>query len=151
MTETKEVFTECDSYQGIIKGQYIMIGLCACKIDYIAISNSKSQSKLKIHIIGIDIFTNNKHEIIMPTYHLKIKVPIVNHHTYILASLSDDDYLSLLDEHTGEVPEDIQLPKGTLGTQIKEHYNKGNVMKVDVVHAIGIDQILKFNLVKDMY
>merc|ERR1712146_801787 len=67
---------------------------------------------------GLDIFTNKKYEMIESSTH-NVEVPNVSKHEYQLIDISDEGFMSLMDDD-GTMKEDLKVPDGEVGEQIRE-------------------------------
>ena len=78
----------------------------------------------------------------MPSTH-GTTVPNVFRTEYTLLDISDEDYLSLMDE-SGEAREDLQMPKGPdeLVKSIREGFDAGDSLSVVVVKAMGEEHVM---------
>ncbi len=63
--------------------------------------------------------------------------------------ISDDGFVSLLDEEKNETRDDIKLPAGDLGNDIKERFEKEETIKVTVLKSMGEEAILSFKVESD--
>ena len=101
-------------------------------------SKTGKHGHAKVHLVAIDIFTGKKYEDICPSTH-NMNVPNVNRTDYQLNDISDDGFLSLMNE-TGEIREDIKLPEGDLGKEIKSKFEKDgkdDQFMVTILKAMG--------------
>lgn len=120
-------------------------------------SKTGKHGHAKVHLVGLDIFTGKKYEDICPSTH-NMDVPHVKREDYqvrlILRSyfktwllfcikfhkisvgqltcISDDGYLSLMSDN-GELREDLKVPEGDIGTQLKTEYDAGKELLVSFV------------------
>jgi len=76
-------------------------------------------------------------------------VPHVNRKEYALIDISDDGFVSLLDEEKNETRDDIKLPPEALGAEIKERFEKDESIKVTVLKALGEEAILSYKVESD--
>ena len=63
--------------------------------------------------------------------------------------IADDGFVSLLDEDKNETRDDIKLPAGDLGTEIKERFDKEEQLKCTVLKAMGEEAIVGFKVDND--
>jgi translation initiation factor 5A len=122
------------------KNGFVMIKGRPCKIVEMSTSKTGKHGHAKVHLVGLDIFTNKKLEDICPSTH-NMEVPFVKRSDYQLISISDDGFLSLMDD-TGEVREDLQLPSGELGPQIKGEFDSGKDLLCTVLKAVGEECVI---------
>jgi len=59
--------------------------------------------------------------------------------------VSDDGFCSLMTPE-GVTKEDLKLPEGELGEEIKKAFEEGKEMTVSVVSAMGIEQIMSMKV-----
>lgn len=117
------------------KGGFVMIKGRPCKIVEMSTSKTGKHGHAKVHMIALDIFTGRKLEEICPSTH-NMDVPHVIRKEYQLMSI-DDNYLSLMENDSGELREDIQVPEGDLGEEIKaKHDNEENIL-ITLQAAVG--------------
>ncbi|CAG0906551.1 unnamed protein product, partial [Cyprideis torosa] len=110
------------------KNGFVMLKGRPCKIVEMSTSKTGKHGHAKVHMVGLDIFTNKKYEDICPSTH-NMEVPFVKRSDFQLVSIADDGFLSLMDD-TGEVREDLALPAGELGASIKADYESGKDLLV---------------------
>ncbi len=103
---------------------------------------------VKVHLVGIDIFTGRRYEDIRPTGHM-IQVPKVTKKDYIVINIADDGYVTLLNEDTCTVRSDLKLKKDSdIGFRVLDKFNDGNgQIKVTVLKALGEEQIMAFKII----
>lgn len=99
-------------------------------------SKTGKHGHAKCHFVGIDIFTGKKYEDLTPSSH-NCDVPHVNRTEYTLLDVSDDGFVSLMDEG-GNTNDHLTLPKGTdelekLAVQIKQDFEAGKELVVAVL------------------
>lgn len=115
------------------KGGHVMIKGRPCKIVEMSTSKTGKHGHAKVHLIAIDIFTSKKLEDICPSTH-NMDVPNVVRKDYQLVDI-DGDFLSLMDDG-GDQREDIKLPEGELGDEIKTRFEGGDDLMVSVLSAM---------------
>ena len=96
------------------KNGFVLIKERPCKIVEMSTSKTGKHGHAKVHLVGIDIFTQKKYEDICPSTH-NMMVPVVVRKEYSLMDVTDDGFTSLLDDDKNETREDIRLPAGELG------------------------------------
>merc|ERR1712198_229860 len=82
-------------------------------------SKTGKHGHAKVHMVALDIFTGKKLEDICPSTH-NMDVPNVVRKDLQLIDI-DGDFLSLMDD-MGETRDDIKIPEGELGDEIKERF-----------------------------
>eukprot|EP00887_Chlorella_sp_A99_P000777 scaffold5.g777.t1 len=128
------------------KNAYIVIKGRPCKVADVSTSKTGKHGHAKCAFVGIDIFTNKKYEDLSPSSH-NVDVPHVRRTDYTLLDVSDDGFVSLMDEK-GDTKDDLTLPKaGLLGrgveggtdeldklaAQIKADFEEGKELVVSVL------------------
>lgn len=81
----------------------------------------------KVHMVGIDIFSGKKYEDICPSTH-NMDVPHVKREDYQLTDI-DDGFLVLMSDG-GDLREDLKIPEGELGVQLRSEYDAGKELLV---------------------
>merc|ERR1712094_57565 len=121
------------------KGSFVVIKNRPCKIVETSTSKTGKHGHAKVHMVGIDIFTGKKYEEICPSTH-NMNVPNVNRTEYMLLDISDDDFLSLM-MPDGSTKEDLKIPEGEIGEKLREAFNNGKEVTVQVLSAMGMEQV----------
>ena len=81
-------------------------------------------------MVGIDIFTGKKYEDICPSTH-NMDVPHVKREDYQLTDI-DDGFLVLMSDG-GDLREDLKIPDGELGQQLRAEYDAGKELLVSIL------------------
>lgn len=115
------------------KGGHVMIKARPCKIVEMSTSKTGKHGHAKVHMVAIDIFTGKKLEDICPSTH-NMEVPIVVRKDFQLIDI-DGEFLSLMDD-SGETREDIKIPEGELGDEIKDRFGADEGLLVAVLSAM---------------
>lgn len=124
------------------KNEFVMIKGRPCKIVEMSTSKTGKHGHAKVHMVALDIFTNKKLEDICPSTH-NMEVPVVKRKEYQLLSINEDGFLSLMDLDSCETKDDLRVPEGELGEQIKQAFEKDeNGILVTVVSACGEEVVL---------
>lgn len=110
-----------------------MIKARPCKIVEMSTSKTGKHGHAKVHMVAIDIFTGKKLEDICPSTH-NMEVPIVVRKDFQLIDI-DGEFLSLMDD-SGETREDIKIPEGELGDEIKDRFGADEGLLVAVLAAM---------------
>jgi translation initiation factor 5A len=93
-----------------------------------------------MHIVALDIFNDRKYEELHPTSH-NVPVPDVERAEYQLINISDDGFVTLMLD-SGTTREDLKLPEGKLGDDIRAAVDDGKDLLVSTLKAMGIEQIM---------
>lgn len=130
------------------KNGFVLLKDRPCKIVEMSTSKTGKHGHAKVHLVGIDIFTGKKYEDICPSTH-NMMVPNVARKEYTLMDVTDDGFCSLLDDEKNETRDDIKLPAGDLGAEIKERIEKDETIKVTVLKSMGEEAIMTFKVEGD--
>lgn len=103
------------------KNGFVLLKERPCKIVEMSTSKTGKHGHAKVNMVGIDLFTGKKYEDICPSTH-NMMVPNVSRKEYSLMDISDDGFVSLLDQDRNETRDDIKLPAGDLGTLLKHSF-----------------------------
>lgn len=79
--------------------------------------------------------TGKKYEDICPSTH-NMDVPHVKREDYQLTDISDDGYLCLMADN-GELREDLKIPDGEVGAQLRADYDAGKDILCTVLKSCG--------------
>merc|ERR1711879_115283 len=121
------------------KNGFVMIKGRPCKIVEMSTSKTGKHGHAKVHMVALDIFTNKKYEDICPSTH-NMDVPNVSRKDYQLCDI-DDDYLSLMDDG-GDMREDLKVPDGDVGEEIKSALADGREILCTVLSACGEEAVI---------
>ncbi|RVE57477.1 hypothetical protein OJAV_G00216660 [Oryzias javanicus] len=116
------------------KNGFVMLKGRPCKIVEMSTSKTGKHGHAKVHLTGLDIFTQKKYEDICPSTH-NMDVPNVTRKDYQVIDVSDG-FLSLMDDN-GETREDLKVPEGDLGKEIEKKNSSGDPFMVSVLKACG--------------
>ncbi|KAJ7452608.1 eukaryotic translation initiation factor 5A [Mycena latifolia] len=105
-------------------------------VKIVDMSTSKTGSGYKIHIVGIDILTGRKHEVIKK-HTEEMEVPTVVYTDYQVASMAD----GLLHLVAQNGP-DVELPAGPFEAEVQAGITEEKALVVKVVAAIGEMQVI---------
>lgn len=83
----------------------------------------------KVHLVGIDIFSGKKYEDMCPSTH-NMDVPHVKREDYQLTDI-DDGFLVLMSDD-GDLREDLKIPDGELGVQLRADHEMGKDLLVSI-------------------
>jgi len=122
------------------KNGFVMLKGRPCKIVEMSTSKTGKHGHAKVHMVGLDIFTGKKCEDICPSTH-NMDVPFVKREDYQLMDISDDGYLTLMSDG-GDLREDLKLPDGDLGSQLKSEFDNGREILCTVLKACGEECVI---------
>ncbi|KAL5014060.1 hypothetical protein ScPMuIL_008330 [Solemya velum] len=122
------------------KNGYVLIKNRPCKIVEMTTSKTGKHGHAKVHLVGLDIFTGKKYEDICPSTH-NMQVPKVTRHDYQLADMSDDGFLDLMADN-GSMKNDIKVPEGDLGKEIKDRIANEDFNCVTVLTSMGSECVI---------
>jgi len=98
------------------KNGFVVIKGRPCKIVDMSTSKTGKHGHAKVHLVAIDIFTSKKYEDLSPSTH-NMDVPHVTRREYQLLDISDDGFLSLMNDD-GDTKDDVKMPDGEVGEKI---------------------------------
>ncbi|KAL5478936.1 ANB1 [Sanghuangporus weigelae] len=130
--------TQCSALR---KNGFVVIKGRPCKIVDMSTSKTGKHGHAKVHLVGIDIFTQKKLEDISPSTH-NMDVPNVKREEYQLVNI-DDDFLNLMTAD-GTPKDDVKLPEGDMGKEIQENFDAGKDLLVTIVSAMGEEQAISW-------
>merc|ERR1739844_255402 len=122
------------------KNGYVMIKEKACKIVEMSTSKTGKHGHAKVHMVALDIFAGKKYEDICPSTH-NMDGPNHKRRDFQLLDVSDDGYLSLMDDG-GNTRDDLELPEGDLGPEIRTAYDDGKDIMCTVLSACGEECVI---------
>ncbi|CAO3597850.1 unnamed protein product [Absidia cylindrospora] len=123
------------------KNGHVCIKGRPCKIVDMSTSKTGKHGHAKVHLVGIDIFTNKKYEDLSPSTH-NMDVPHVIRNEYALINI-DDGFLSFM-LADGSTKDDVKLPDNEIGEKIQEEFDEGKELLVSVVSSMGEEHALTF-------
>lgn len=123
------------------KNGHVVIKGRPCKIVDMSTSKTGKHGHAKVHMVGIDIFTQKKYEDICPSTH-NMDVPNVGRTEFALLDI-DEGFLSLMNSDGG-TKDDVKLPEGELGDKIKAEFDDGKDLLVTVITAMGEEAAISF-------
>ncbi|EAA05154.4 eukaryotic translation initiation factor 5A [Anopheles arabiensis] len=121
------------------KNGHVMLKGRPCKIVEMSTSKTGKHGHAKVHMVGIDIFTGKKYEDICPSTH-NMDVPNVKREDYQLTDI-DDGFLVLMSDN-GDLREDLKIPDGELGTQLRSEFDSGKEIVCTVLKSCGEETVI---------
>ncbi|RFU78396.1 eukaryotic translation initiation factor 5a [Trichoderma arundinaceum] len=100
------------------KNGFVVIKGRPCKIVDMSTSKTGKHGHAKVHLVALDIFTGKKYEDLSPSTH-NMDVPNVTRREYQLLDISDDGFLSLMNDD-GDTKDDVRMPDGEVGEKINK-------------------------------
>jgi len=142
--------TEPRQCSALRKNGYVVIKGRPCKIMDMSTSKTGKHGSAKVHMVAIDIFNAKKYEDISPST-ANMEVPKVERLEYTLMDVTTDNYLSLMEEN-GAQKDDVKVPTGDVGKEIKEKWdNRGDddEIFVTVIRAMGEEAAVSIRTTKN--
>ncbi|KAM4625681.1 eukaryotic translation initiation factor 5A-2 isoform 1-T5 [Polymixia lowei] len=127
---------QCSSLR---KNNYVVLKGRPCKIVDMSTSKTGKHGHAKVHIVGLDIFTQKKYEDICPSTH-NMDVPIVTRTDYQVIGLNEG-FMSLMHDD-GSVREDLRLPDGDLGKDIVQKVEFDDQFMVTVQKSMEEESVV---------
>jgi translation initiation factor 5A len=122
------------------KNGFVMIKQRPCKIVEMSTSKTGKHGHAKVHMVALDIFTQKKYEDICPSTH-NMDVPNVKRRDFQLLDVSDDGYLSLMDDNGG-TRDDLKIPDSDVGAEIRSANADGKDIMCTVLSACGEECVI---------
>jgi len=126
------------------KNGFVVIKGRPCKIVDMSTSKTGKHGHAKVHLIALDIFTGKKYEDLCPSTH-NMDVPIVTRKEYQLLDISEDGFLSLMDDD-GVIKEDVKMPEQSTELYdklIKMSRDDGRETNVIIQTAMGEEAVVE--------
>jgi len=99
-------------------------------------SKTGKHGHAKVNLVGIDIFDGKKYEDMSPSTH-NMEVPNVNRKEYTLIDVTEEGFLSLMDDG-GDVRDDLHCNHNQeLLAEIQKKFDAGEEMMITVLAAMG--------------
>eukprot|EP00040_Diaphanoeca_grandis_P009935 m.50900 g.50900 ORF g.50900 m.50900 type:complete len:153 (-) comp21361_c0_seq1:283-741(-) len=123
------------------KGELIMIDGLACKIMEMTKVKPGKHGVAKCQFVAIEIFNNSK-KLLSASSKSNVDAPVTSRSEWIFLGMDSEDYMSLLDENTGETRQDLKLPANQLGKQIKDlYYPEQNPVRITLYEVAGMEKV----------
>ncbi|KAM3594565.1 uncharacterized protein V6R79_009658 [Siganus canaliculatus] len=129
--------TQCSALR---KNGYVMLKGHPCKIVDMSTSKTGKHGHAKVHLVGLEIFSQKKYEDICPSTH-NMDVPRVTRKDYQVCDITSDGFLSLMDE-SGEIRDDLKLPDSNIAKEIQEKFKNTDDIMVTVMKALDNEQVV---------
>jgi len=139
--------TEPRQCSSLRKNGFVMVKGRPCKIVEMSTSKTGKHGHAKVHLVGIDIFTGKKYEDLCPSTH-NMDVPRVTRREFELTNISDENFLELMEDN-GSVKEDVRVPAGELGEQLRAKFDKGESLFITVIKACGEEAVITIRSATD--
>jgi translation initiation factor 5A len=121
------------------KNGHVVIKGHPCKIVEMSTSKTGKHGHAKVSLVGIDIFDGKKYEDMSPSTH-NMEVPNVKRIEYTLIDVTEEGYLSLMDEN-GDMRDDLHCNHDDeLKAEIQKRFDAGDEMLITVLAAMGREQ-----------
>jgi translation initiation factor 5A len=102
-------------------------------------SKTGKHGHAKVNMVGVDIFDGKKYEDMSPSTH-NMEVPNVSRIEYNLIDVTEEGYLSLMDD-SGDVRDDLHCNHDpALLDEIKKKFDAGDEMMICILKALGKEQ-----------
>lgn len=125
------------------KNGHVLIKGHPCKIVEMSTSKTGKHGHAKVNLVGIDIFTGKKYEDICPSTH-NMDVPIVTRNEMGLTDIDDEGYVTLMND-AGDMREDLKLPDGADGDEIRKKFKEAGdgdqQLLVTVLKSMGMEKL----------
>lgn len=126
------------------KNGHVVLKGRPCKIVEMSTSKTGKHGHAKVHLVGVDIFTNKKLEDISPSTH-NMDVPHVTRTEYTVIYCAEDGFLSLMTSDGG-TKDDVRIDtNGDIYKTISKGINdEGKEYLVTVVSAMGEEAVAAY-------
>ncbi|KAJ3317973.1 Eukaryotic translation initiation factor 5A [Blyttiomyces sp. JEL0837] len=122
------------------KNGYVVLKGRPCKIVD-STSKTGKHGHAKVHLVGIDIFTNKKLEDLSPSTH-NMDVPNVTRTEYQILDINDG-FFSLM-TNDGGTKDDVKVPEGELGDKLVAEFQDGKELVITVITAMGEEACISY-------
>jgi len=128
---------QCSSLR---KSGHVMLKGRPCKVVEMSTSKTGKHGHAKVHLVGLDIFTNKKYEDLCPSTH-NIDVPNITRSDYTLVDIDSDNFASIMDDN-GDIRSDLRVPDNEVGQKIKADFEAGIELIVTVLKCLTEECII---------
>lgn len=130
------------------KNGFVLIKGNPCKIVDMSTSKTGKHGHAKVHLVGLDIFTNKKYEDICPSTH-NMDVPNVKRKEYEVLDIGDDGFLVLM-EDSGETREDLDIKKDQCNVTLEQAKEMFSTKSDEQSLMATVVSAMENNVVKDI-
>lgn len=139
-------FAHSEQASALKKGGFAVMNGRPVKIISMSTSKTGKHGSAKIHFVATDIFTGKKIEDICPSTS-NMEAPNVKRTELPLLDIDEDGFCSLMDEG-GNTKNDLKLPEGELGDEIRKAFedagDDGKEILVAVQSALDEEAIISW-------
>jgi len=136
---------QCSSLR---KDGHVVIKGRPCKIVSMTTSKTGKHGHAKAHLVAIDIFTGKKLEDLSPSTH-NMDVPTVSRQDYKLLFI-DEGFLNLISCNGNTLKDDVKVPEGDIGDQIKNGFIEGKELVITVVSAMDEEAVISWKIAHEV-
>eukprot|EP00745_Piridium_sociabile_P037452 TRINITY_DN68111_c0_g1_i10.p1 TRINITY_DN68111_c0_g1~~TRINITY_DN68111_c0_g1_i10.p1 ORF type:complete len:161 (+),score=55.24 TRINITY_DN68111_c0_g1_i10:122-604(+) len=124
------------------KSDCVLIKKRPCKIVEMSTSKTGKHGHAKVHMVGIDVFTQKKLEDICPSTH-NMECPNVTRIDYQVLDITTDGYLCVMDDGCNE-RNDLKMPEDNdLCKDIRDKFESSDAtLLVTVLKAMGEELVV---------
>ena len=132
------------------KNGFVILKKRPCKIVEMTTSKTGKHGHAKVHLIGLDIFTQKKYEDICPSTH-NMEVPNVRRTEYLVIDINEENYCSLMQADGSSTRDDLKI-EGEVGCAVGDVQKVINANSEDdevvatVLCAMGEEVIIKVDI-----
>lgn len=126
--------TEPRQCSALRKNGFVIMKGRPCKIVEMTVSKTGKHGHAKVHLVGLDIFTGKKYDDACPSTH-NMDVPHVRRREFELLNVSNEGFLEMMSE--GIMKEDVRVPEGDLGEEIRRRFENNESLIITVISACG--------------
>ena len=129
------------------KNGHVILKGFPCKVVSVSVSKTGKHGHAKSAITGICVFTGKKCEDSIPSSH-NVDVPNMKKTEYVLINILEDNYLSLMDEDTGDVTEELKLSEHKHWAEMNEKlisdFEAGHEIMVTVLDCMDEQCVISY-------
>merc|ERR1711934_1166868 len=127
----------------IRKGGHVLLKGKPCKVVEVTTSKTGKHGHAKAHFTGIDIFTGKKYEDLCPTSH-NMEVPNIKRTEYTLMDITDDGFLSVMDEEGGCREDLKESNDADLARDMRKQFEEHGELQITVIAAMELETVIAF-------